>query len=102
MSRAAGLEASSDITSMVFRPIHQGAFMGYRGDKGNYEERDKLFQQSFDGKPVNRNEVKKNLDGLFKEKTKAAEEPCLKGHAWIRDFDGKTKCAYCKTLRPAT
>lgn len=73
--------------------------MGYRG-RSNYDERDRLFQQSMDGKPVNRNEVKKNLDELFKAKPKGQEDRCAKGHTWIRDFDRKTKCAYCKTLKP--
>jgi hypothetical protein len=75
--------------------------MGYKG-KGNYDERDKLFQQSFDGKPVNRQEVKKNLDNLFGSGPKQAQEArCANGHTWIRDFDRKTKCAYCKTLKPS-
>lgn len=75
--------------------------MGYRG-KSNYDERDRLFQQSMDGKNVNRQEVKKNLTELFKDKPKDKEQEdrCLKGHTWIRDFDRKQKCAYCKTLRP--
>ena len=73
--------------------------MGYRG-KSNYDERDKLFQQSMDGKPVNRNEVKKNLNELFKDRPKGQEDRCAKGHTWIRDFDRKNKCAYCKTLKP--
>ena len=77
--------------------------MGYSGKgKGNYEERDKLFQQSFDGKPVNRVEVKKNLETLFTSaKQKLEESRCAKGHTWVRDFDRKTKCAYCKTLKPS-
>ena len=76
--------------------------MGYSGKgKGNYDERDKLFQQSFDGKPVNRQEVKKNLDNLFGSGPKQElEARCAKGHTWVRDFDRKTKCAYCKTLKP--
>lgn len=74
--------------------------MGYRG-RSNYDERDRLFQQSMDGKPVNRNEVKKNLDELFKAKPKADEDRCAKGHTWVRGFDRKQKCAYCKTPRPA-
>jgi hypothetical protein len=77
----------------------EGLDMGYKG-KGNYEERDKLFQQSFDGKPVNKNEVKKSLDSLFNTKKKEEDkERCLKGHAWIRDFDRTERCAYCKVLR---
>ena len=76
-------------------------FMGYRGGKGNYDERDRLFQQSFDGKPVNRQEVKKNLNSLFDTvKKKAEADRCANGHTWIRDFDRKEKCTYCKTLRP--
>ena len=74
--------------------------MGYRG-KSNYDERDKLFKQSFDGKPVNHHEVKKNLDQLFGPKKKELEDRCKNGHAWIRDFDRKIKCAYCKTPKPA-
>ena len=58
--------------------------------------------KSFDGKPVNRNEVKKNLNELFKPRKKEEEDRCKNGHAWIRDFDRKEKCAYCKTLRPET
>jgi hypothetical protein len=73
--------------------------MGYRG-RSNYDERDRLFQQSMDGKPVNRNEVKKNLNELFKPKPKEHEDRCAKGHTWIRDFDRRQKCAYCKTPRP--
>lgn len=83
--------------------------MGYRGDNGyknnknQSEERDKLFQQSFDGKPINRNDVKKNLNELFSGKSKApdaVDERCVSGHKWIRDFDEKEKCAYCRILRP--
>lgn len=74
--------------------------MGYRG-KSNYDERDKLFQQSMDGKPVNRNEIKKNLNELFNVRPKGQEDRCAKGHTWIRDFDRKNKCAYCKILKPA-
>jgi hypothetical protein len=73
--------------------------MGYRG-RSNYDERDRLFQQSMDGKPANRNEIKKNLDELFKAKPKGQEDRCANGHTWIRDFDRKTKCAYCRTPRP--
>jgi hypothetical protein len=73
--------------------------MGYRG-RSNYDERDRLFQQSMDGKPVNRNEIKKNLDELFKTKPKGQEDRCAGGHTWIRDFDRKTKCAYCRAPRP--
>jgi hypothetical protein len=74
--------------------------MGYKG-KSNYDERDKLFQQSLSGKPVNHQEVKNNLKELFKEKPKVGEgDRCAKGHAWIRDFDRKEKCAYCRTPRP--
>ena len=76
--------------------------MGYQQSKGNYDERDKLFQKSFDGKPVNRTEVKKSLNELFKgAKQKEEESRCSKGHTWVRDFDRKTKCAYCKILKPA-
>jgi len=77
--------------------------MGYKGGKGNYDEGDKLFQQSFDGKPVNRTEGKKNLDSLFggTGKNKETVNRCANGHTWVRDFDRKTKCAYCKTLKPA-
>ncbi|MDB5051343.1 MAG: hypothetical protein JWO30_4414 [Fibrobacteres bacterium] len=76
--------------------------MGYKG-KSNYDERDKLFQQSMDGKPVNRIEVKKNLDSLFggTGKNKEKLDRCVNGHTWIRDFDRKNKCAYCKILKPA-
>lgn len=74
--------------------------MGYRGGKGNYEERDRLFQQSFDGKPVNRNEVKKNLDALFSGPKKKGEERCANGHSWVRDFNRKMICAYCRTPKP--
>lgn len=73
--------------------------MGYKG-KSNYDERDRLFQQSMADKAINRQEVKKNLDELFKAKPKVGEDRCAKGHAWIRDFDRKEKCAYCKTPRP--
>lgn len=74
--------------------------MGYKG-KSNYDERDRLFQQSMDGKPVDRQAVKKNLNELFKEKPKPQEDRCAKkGHAWIRDFDRKEKCAYCRIPRP--
>lgn len=76
--------------------------MGYRGGKGNYDERDRLFQQSFDGKPVNRQEVKKNLDSLFggTGKNKETVNRCANGHTWVRDFDRVNKCAYCKTPKP--
>ena len=73
--------------------------MGYRG-KSEYEERDKLFARSMQDKAVDRNQVKKGLEDLFKSKAPAAN-PCLQGHAWIRDWDGKAKCARCKTLKPA-
>ena len=71
--------------------------MGYQG-KSNYEERDKLFQSSPGDKPVDKNQVKKGLESLFKSKT--LPDPCAQGHAWIRDWDGKNKCARCKTLKP--
>jgi hypothetical protein len=74
--------------------------MGYNGGKSNYDERDKLFQQSLDGKPVNRNEVKKGLNELFKNKPQGVDERCAKGHSWIRDFNEKEKCAYCRIPRP--
>jgi len=74
--------------------------MGYQG-RSNYEERDKLFERSMQEKAVDRNQVKKGLEDLFKSKAPAAN-PCLQGHAWIRDWDGKTKCARCKTMRPAS
>jgi hypothetical protein len=77
--------------------------MGYRGGKGNYDERDRLFQKSFDGKPVNRNEVKKNLDALFggSGSKKEKENRCANGHSWVRDFNRKMICAYCRTPKPA-
>jgi hypothetical protein len=81
--------------------------MGYRGGKGNYDERDRLFQKSFDGKPVNRNEVKKNLDALFSggapgpNGEKAKDNRCANGHSWVRDFNRKMICAYCRTPKPA-
>lgn len=78
--------------------------MGYRGGKGNYDERDRLFQKSFDGKPVNRNEVKKNLDALFGGGSKPEKEKanrCANGHSWVRDFNRKMICAYCRTPKPA-
>ena len=71
--------------------------MCYQGGS-NYEERDKLFQSSINDKPVDKNQVKKGLDGLFK--SKSLPDPCLQGHAWIRDWDGKNKCARCKVLKP--
>ena len=73
--------------------------MGYRGTS-NYDERDKLFQRSMEDKPVDKTQVKKGLEDLFRSK-KLEANPCLKGHAWIRDWDGKNKCARCKTLKPA-
>lgn len=75
--------------------------MGYQGGKGNYDERDRLFQKSFDGKAVNRNEVKKSLDALFNgPKQKEKEDRCAKGHSWVRDFNRKMICAYCRTPKP--
>lgn len=74
--------------------------MGYSGGKNNYEERDRLYQQSLDGKPVNRNEVKKGLNELFKSKPQGLDARCQKGHSWIRDFNEKEKCAYCRIPRP--
>lgn len=74
--------------------------MGYSGGKGNYEERDRLFQKSFDGKNVNRAEVKKNLDALFSGQKKKDEERCAKGHTWVRDFNRKMICAYCRAPKP--
>ena len=38
--------------------------MGYRGSS-NYDERDKLFQQSMQDKPVDKTQVKKGLEDLF-------------------------------------
>lgn len=81
--------------------------MGYRGGKGNYDERDRLFQQSFDGKPVNRKEVKKNLDALFNggvpdaNGVKPKDDRCANGHSWVRDFNRKMLCAYCRMPKPA-
>ena len=76
--------------------------MGYRGGKGNYDERDRLFQKSFDGKQVNRNEVKKSLDALFgsSKQEKEKENRCANGHSWVRDFNRKMLCAYCRTPKP--
>jgi hypothetical protein len=71
--------------------------MGYRGSS-NYDERDKLFQRSERDKPVNNPQVKKDLESLFK--AKPVVDPCLKGHAWIRDWDRQYKCARCKTPKP--
>ncbi len=82
--------------------------MGYNG-RSNYEERDRLFERSFQEKGGNRNQIKKNLEDLFKPKPQVAvatasapvkEDLCLKGHAWIRDWDGVYKCVRCKTLKP--
>lgn len=98
--------------------------MGYAG-RGNYEERDRLFERSFQEKGANRNQVKKDLEALFKPKststlnstavpsaapsaiattTSAPEKPkvdlCALNHAWIRDWDGVYKCVRCKTLKP--
>jgi hypothetical protein len=82
--------------------------MGYTG-KSNYEERDRLFEKSFQEKGANRNQVKKNLEDLFKpkpqvivtpEKVQVKEDLCTKGHAWIRDWDGVYKCVRCKTPKP--
>ena len=74
-------------------------FLGPRFD--SIDQRFDSIQQSFDGKPVNRQEVKKNLDNLFGSGPKQEQEArCANGHTWIRDFDRKTKCAYCKTLKP--
>jgi len=76
--------------------------MGYHG-KSNYEERDRLFERSFNDRGVNKNQVKKELEDLFKAKPKSAEaeiSACHQGHAWIRDWDGKYKCVRCKTLKP--
>ena len=70
--------------------------MGYQG-RSNYEERDRLFERSFQDKPVDKTQVKKSLDNLFAPK---AADPCRDGHAWIRDWDGKPKCARCKIPKP--
>lgn len=84
--------------------------MGYNG-KSNYEERDRLFERSFQEKGANRNQVKKNLEDLFKpkpqvvatpEKAPVKEDLCVKGHAWIRDWDGVYKCVRCKAPKPIT
>ena len=71
--------------------------MGYQG-RSNYEERDKLFQTNPTDKPVDKNQVKKGLNDLFK--SKSLPDPCLQGHAWIKDWDGKFKCVRCKTPKP--
>ena len=68
--------------------------MGYRNGN-NFDERDKLFSAP---SGADRNKAKKSLEGLFA--TKAADK-CADGHQWIRDFDRQTKCARCKTLKPA-
>ena len=70
--------------------------MGNRGSS-NYDERDKLFQKSFQESLQDRTLVKKNLEKLF---TPKIEDPCLKGHAWVRDWDRINKCARCKTIKP--
>ena len=68
--------------------------MGYRGGN-NFDERDKLF-----GAPSgNKTQAKKNLDSLFA--SKAGADKCAAGHQWIRDFDRVTKCARCRTPKPA-
>lgn len=103
--------------------------MGYAG-RSNYEERDRLFERSFQEKGANRNQVKKDLEALFKPKSASApaatlgaasptsplttaqatpvapapEKPqvnlCALNHAWIRDWDGVYKCVRCKMLKP--
>ena len=74
--------------------------MVYRGSS-NYDERDRLYQRSEREKAVNPTQVKKDLENLFRAKPKA-ENLCEKGHAWIRDWDRKYKCARCKTLKPGS
>lgn len=103
--------------------------MGYAG-RSNYEERDRLFERSFQEKGANRNQVKKDLEALFKPKSASAPaatlapasatspmpttnatavaatpekpkvNPCALNHAWIRDWDGVYKCVRCKMLKP--
>ena len=68
--------------------------MGYRGPD-QYAERDKLFGSS----TGDRAKAKKSLDALFTPK--AALDKCAEGHQWIRDFDRVTKCARCRTPKPA-
>lgn len=73
--------------------------MSYRG-KSQYDERDKLFQGT-GGKNADPIQAKKQLDALFTPKPKGpAAATCDAGHAWIRDWDGVTKCARCKMPRP--
>jgi hypothetical protein len=73
--------------------------VGYRGNS-QYDERDKLFQ-GVGGKNSDPTQVKKQLDALFTPKAKApTPENCQGGHAWIRDWDGVTKCTRCKAPRP--
>ena len=68
--------------------------MGFRGPDP-YAERDKLFSAP---SGADRNKAKQSLDALF---TSKAADKCAEGHQWIRDFDRQTKCARCKTLKPA-
>ncbi len=83
--------------------------MGYNG-KSNYEERDRLFEKSFQERGTNKTQVKKDLEALFKNKPETVVtsptgvqtkvELCATGHAWIRDWDGVNKCVRCKALKP--
>ncbi len=74
--------------------------MGYRGPN-SFDERDRLFGAP-SGNPAARNDAKKKLDALFASRPKpgSAEDPCAKGHAWIRDWDRQYKCVRCKTPKP--
>lgn len=83
--------------------------MGYHS-KSNYEERDRLFEKSFQERGTNKNQVKKELEALFSRKAETVVtsptgvetkvELCATGHAWIRDWDGVYKCVRCKALKP--
>jgi hypothetical protein len=85
--------------------------MSYNG-KTNYEDRDRLFEKSFQERGTNKTQVKKDLEDLFKAKPKepipepgvtvtaAPVSACQAGHAWIRDWDGVYKCVRCKTPKP--
>ena len=57
--------------------------MGYRGSS-NYDERDKLFKQSMDGKPVNNLEVKKNLEIIRTIPNSASIFDKLAGDMFVR------------------
>ena len=73
--------------------------MGYRS---TYNDRDRLFDTTPEGKPVSKNMAKKKLESLFSGTPKKEPEidRCKDGHNWVTHRDGPVRCSRCKIPKP--